>query len=1370
MSQPDASTSFKSWLHWAVYLLLLSALFAVLLLLGTHSGNQALLRFLPRLEPRLSVTLERGLLLGDASVSQLRWSSPGVEIDIPRADWSWNWQGVWQGNLSLDRLHSQGASIVIAASSEEAAKAADEERAEPFELPFSIELHELRMEQTRVDVYGDKIELDVLQGAARLDQQGLRVSALELQDLQILLAGLQRAEQRSASAPATADTPGLAPKIYLPFPVQLDGLQLQNGRFEQAGLRFAVERLQLSAEAQPFATAGSAAGENTPYRIGLQHLQLEQVSLDLPGQKIALKQLQLAAALIPEGLSVSPLKLQDLRIVLAAEAKNPADTEPEMTRSDATPIHFPEVTLPFPIRLEGLSLQNGRFEQADESFIVEQLQLSARGQQAEIQLQQLTLEIPQAALRAQGKIALHKSYPLDLQIEATRLTLPPFTRLTANLLAGGSLEDLKLELKTVGELNSQLTGRVNLLDPQLPYSAQVAWQEFGWPLELPQYFSESGRADIQGTLREYRFEVAAQVSGDQLPALSVAAKGQGDDRQLSFAPLEVDVYQGQVAATGTLGFAEGVDWRGTLTFADINPAELRADLPGKLSGSLHTEFNLQDDDWSLQLQDIKLAGVLAEQRLKLQGQVSGNQRGEWQITELELLSGDNHLLVNGQIGEQADLQGTLQVVDLQQSIPQAAGRLAGSFKLTGAKASPLLDFSLSGEQLAYAGQRVAKLKTEGQVQLSSDPRGKISLQLEDGLYQGILVEQLELLLAGDLQNHQLALELYGEQLSLQSSVQGQYVEQLWRGQLRNSWAQTPFGRWEQDVPSQLLYDAEQRQLIVERHCWHSDDASLCLAEDASIGAEGDLSLRLDNFAGSRLAELLAKGFVWQGMLSATADAHWAPEQQPRAHVELSAGSGSFEIVQDGQTVQADYQQLALTLTLAEGLANSRLQLQSAQLGRGEINLQLSLLEKERSLQGQIDLAAFQLKFLQPLIAPFTEIAGSVDAEATIGGTLKRPLVSGAVALSDGQLKGPSLPTSLEQIGIRAEFNNDQAEISGELLLGKGLAQLEGVIDWQQPPATGWLTLKGARHRFSFEPGMTLLLSPDLRLDYQPELLEVSGTVVVPYGRIKLKQLPKGAVNRSADVVIVDAPKRAKKQQLLPLALDLDVILHDDVKIDAFGLKADLEGELAVKQAPAQPLAGNGSIELQKGSYKAFGQNLQINKGLLLFAGPIGEPFVDVDAIRNPDATSDNVIAGLRLRGAAKNPKITIYSEPAMAQQEALSYLLRGRSLASSSDTSQDTTVATALLGAGLGSSEGIISDLGQALGVRELAVDTRGEGSDTKVAVSGYLLPGVQVSYGVGVFSPATEITLRYEILPKLMLEAISGLRSAVDLLYEFEF
>jgi translocation and assembly module TamB len=39
-----------------------------------------------------------------------------------------------------------------------------------------------------------------------------------------------------------------------------------------------------------------------------------------------------------------------------------------------------------------------------------------------------------------------------------------------------------------------------------------------------------------------------------------------------------------------------------------------------------------------------------------------------------------------------------------------------------------------------------------------------------------------------------------------------------------------------------------------------------------------------------------------------------------------------------------------------------------------------------------------------------------------------------------------------------------------------------------------------------------------------------------------------------------------------------------------------------------------------------------------------------------------VIAGVRVTGSADEPKAEIFSDPAMSQQEALSYLLRGQGL------------------------------------------------------------------------------------------------------------
>ena len=92
-----------------------------------------------------------------------------------------------------------------------------------------------------------------------------------------------------------------------------------------------------------------------------------------------------------------------------------------------------------------------------------------------------------------------------------------------------------------------------------------------------------------------------------------------------------------------------------------------------------------------------------------------------------------------------------------------------------------------------------------------------------------------------------------------------------------------------------------------------------------------------------------------------------------------------------------------------------------------------------------------------------------------------------------------------------------------------------------------------------------------------------------------------------------------------------------------------------------------------------------------------------------------------------------------------------------------------LLVAGAASqASGVVSSIGESLGMSDVALDTAGSGDDTQVTLSAYLLPGLQFQYGVGVFSPIAEFKLRYELMPRLYLQAMSGVAQAVDIFYRF--
>ncbi|MFD2437404.1 translocation/assembly module TamB domain-containing protein [Modicisalibacter luteus] len=244
----------------------------------------------------------------------------------------------------------------------------------------------------------------------------------------------------------------------------------------------------------------------------------------------------------------------------------------------------------------------------------------------------------------------------------------------------------------------------------------------------------------------------------------------------------------------------------------------------------------------------------------------------------------------------------------------------------------------------------------------------------------------------------------------------------------------------------------------------------------------------------------------------------------------------------------------------------------------------------------------------------------------------------------------------------------------------------------------------------------------------------------------------------------EATAQALQEAGMRLDVAVDVSLGPDVQLEAYGLEAELQGNLQVRQTTG-PVQLFGEVNLVDGRYQAFGQDLIIRRGQVLFSGPASQPRLQFEAIRNPETTEDEVIAGLRVTGPASQPNLSIFSEPAMDESRALSYLLRGRA---PDDAGNDGALTSALIGLSLSRTGGAVGQLGQVFGVDELSLDTSGSGEESQVVVSGYLFDDLKVSYGVGIFSPIAQLTLRYKLLQNLYVEVVSGAAQAVDLIYTF--
>jgi translocation and assembly module TamB len=146
---------------------------------------------------------------------------------------------------------------------------------------------------------------------------------------------------------------------------------------------------------------------------------------------------------------------------------------------------------------------------------------------------------------------------------------------------------------------------------------------------------------------------------------------------------------------------------------------------------------------------------------------------------------------------------------------------------------------------------------------------------------------------------------------------------------------------------------------------------------------------------------------------------------------------------------------------------------------------------------------------------------------------------------------------------------------------------------------------------------------------------------------------------------------------LPLDMELTLRLGDQVRIDAAGFKSRLSGELLLTQRPGQPEPlpqGKGAIRILDGSFRSFGQDLEIEWGQVLFDGvPLDQAELDIRAVRWIEDSRVKV-AGVQISGLATAPQLTLFSRPQVDDQEIQSYLLTGR--APNAERDQTLTLGT----------------------------------------------------------------------------------------------
>ena len=929
---------------------------------------------------------------------------------------------------------------------------------------------------------------------------------------------------------------------------------------------------------------------------------------------------------------------------------------------------------------------------------------------------------------------------------------------------------------------AQAQGSVTLTaeGPQLDLHGD--WSHFRWPLGSPdarapdarapdaRASSDHGRYSLSGT---HVFDLTAQgvLQIGALPPIEVAAlRGQLAADGLRADNAEIASIGARAQLSGGLHWGLSRAWQVQAHIEDLELAQLRPGLAGRVNFTLAAAGDSMNGRGELDARVSDLSGNVRGLRAEGHGELA-HHAGDWLFRDVHLQLGATHIALDGQAGNPMNLNFSLDAADLALLHTGAHGRLQAHGTLTGNGNDLTLLSTAKLQQVEWEGVHLDALDAT----IAFDPHGSgrndSRIELQGLELAGRRLEHLTLRTEGTTAQHSVALDARAEGLDLTLRGNGSYAAGQWQEQIEH--AQVSDGRnlhMSLDAPVALSVAFDR--LHLESICLHDELARLC--GSASLdAAQRKISIRASNLPMRTLTAGLTAATDYEGTLTVEVDANDESAWRGSLNAQLSHAAihkhfqnGRIETLNLGDgLVRAELTEHRLTAGLgldagAAGLIEGHLQALSGDANGADGNW------RDWPLTGELKIETDAVGFVEAYVSQIDRASGRLSAQLSLSGSAAAPQLSGELAVTGAQLDAYQIALSLRDLNFHARLADDTLQLDGAANCGPdGHAQVSGSVRWQQGLPYGELKLKGTDLRVINLPEARVDASPDVALHLQGQRIDIQGQVALPYARIEPANLTNAVLSTSDEVIVgQSSPVRVSQFKVYS---DITLALGERVTVNTAGLSGRLSGSIRVVTDDTGISRGSGELNVEEGKYLAYGRNLDIQHGRLLFSnGLMGDPGLDLRAIKKfPDIT-----AGVNVRGTLRQPRMTFFSDPEVAQSQIVSLLLAGGSL----ESVQNTTTTTDPVARNAGSRSDLMQGgaiLAQQIGGRyniEAGVEQDLD-NETSFVLGRYLSPRLYVSYGVGLAEAINTIKMRYTVGDHWTVKTEGGTHSGADLVYTIE-
>jgi len=759
---------------------------------------------------------------------------------------------------------------------------------------------------------------------------------------------------------------------------------------------------------------------------------------------------------------------------------------------------------------------------------------------------------------------------------------------------------------------------------------------------------------------------------------------------------------------------------------------------------------------------------LSESEIRAQGEVQLVD-GAPIIKTLTTYVGNNQLQISGRAISPYALNWNIDGKNLNQLMPGLSGYLLAKGKLQGTIDKPIINATVDAKKIRY---KDFELESADIVAQTNNGIYKIKGNIKNLQSAGQKISTATVELNGRIESHTIVASANHNEGKINLKANGGWLNQDWKGVLQNLQInETQAGDWRLQKPTQVSISGNS-----------FSNGNLCLSgmssnKGTSICSTTSWSKKVGLVAKGSLSKTpldLFKPWLPEGLdLNGSVSGHYDIKQnngKPIGTVKLTLPNSNFSFKgEDGDEKIFGYKDAEITATVNDRKIKVKSKMNIVNRGKlaADLEIKLSPENGKHTLNGIAKLDVPNINWAQEFIPRSRGLRGSLSSELSFSGLLSKPQIKGKIDVKNAYLRLPEAGTELTNINLKVRSNKaGTAVVTGKMLMGKGILNVSGNLDIKD--ITKWkatVKITGKNILFMNTNEIKARMTPDLTIGVTPKVVSFEGKILIPEATIKLKKIPEVSIDETSDAYVIGERKPGEQFSAVKIQPNMLVELGDKVRFDAFGLDAKLSGGVKITHNRRDILV-NGSLRVSDGKYEAYGQDLVIDNGRLIFNGSPKQIGMDVRATRKIDDT----VVGIHLGGSLLSPKSTIYSDPTMPESEALSFLLTGHSLSTSSGT-ESALLMSAVRGLGITGNNSLIHNIGSSLGLDDVNIVSGQDLNQSKLQLGKQLGSKLYMKYLVGLFDQVQKISVEYKINKVLSLEAqiSSDNNYGLDFIYEIE-